>query len=122
MFDANAYAKKYRLTEKGKEVRHKSDAKYLKSLKWAKVVKKHKLKSKYGLTMDEFHAMLEEQHNKCAICLEPVGKRRLCVDHCHKTNMVRGLICNNCNHVLGNSKEKIEVLQRTILYIIRYIL
>ena len=47
--------------------------------------------------------MLERQGKVCGICKTP-GKP-LCVDHCHATGKVRGLLCRDCNLGLGNYKD-----------------
>ena len=66
-----------------------------------------KLRRTYGITIADFEAMLAEQGGVCAICrrsetVEWCGKpRALNVDHCHVTGVVRGLLCNFCNHALG---------------------
>jgi hypothetical protein len=56
--------------------------------------------------------LLEEQGGKCAVCgkLNNEGRRRLAVDHDHKTGKVRGLLCGNCNTALGLVKEDPEIL------------
>jgi hypothetical protein len=59
-------------------------------------------KTKYGLTIEDVTKMIQNQHNKCKICGEDfVGKKEPCVDHDHKTNKVRGIICNRCNVLVG---------------------
>jgi hypothetical protein len=45
--------------------------------------------------------VLEAQKGKCAICGRIPGKQPLCLDHDHKTNRIRGLLCNSCNVKLG---------------------
>lgn len=46
--------------------------------------------------------MLEQQGGVCAICgREPSPKRRLDMDHNHKTMKIRGLLCVRCNRALG---------------------
>jgi hypothetical protein len=67
-----------------------------------------KLKRQFGITEEQFDAMLKEQNGCCAICgLEPSeasghrNKHRLHVDHDHVTGKVRGLLCNNCNAGIG---------------------
>lgn len=65
---------------------------------------------RYGLTVEEYDALLEKQCGVCAICeaLPPVGRlRRLSVDHDHVTGEVRGLLCQRCNmalHFLENTE------------------
>jgi hypothetical protein len=59
----------------------------------------------YGLTVEQFFDMLAAQDNKCAICsdrMEPTAKRSGSeIDHCHRTDKVRGLLCPSCNRWLG---------------------
>ena len=76
------------------------------------------LRSKYGLTMDDKIKMREVQQNKCAICeKEFETDRHAYVDHCHKTNNVRGLLCRKCNSGLGMFEDNIEFMERAISYI-----
>ena len=64
------------------------------------------LKKKYGLTEDDYERMLLAQHGRCAICGgEILSKRRLAVDHCHKSGRVRGLLCGPCNGFLGRIND-----------------
>lgn len=72
------------------------------------------LRRKYGLTLDRFKEMIKRQENKCMICLE---KKSLVVDHCHSTGIVRGLLCNQCNTMLGLAKECEEIMKRAIGYV-----
>jgi hypothetical protein len=57
----------------------------------------------HGLSLQAYRAMRERQKNVCGICKTP-GKP-LCVDHCHATGKVRGLLCRDCNLGLGNYKD-----------------
>lgn len=61
------------------------------------------LRSKYGITLEEWNLMFWEQGQCCAICLttEPCGKRGWQTDHCHETGGVRGILCFDCNVVVG---------------------
>lgn len=61
------------------------------------------LKSKYGITNEDYLRMKDSQLGCCAICgtHESDLKRILCIDHCHNTNFVRGLLCDTCNKFLG---------------------
>jgi hypothetical protein len=63
---------------------------------------------------------LEESFTgKCAVCgiLESECKRKLHVDHCHKTGKFRGFICNRCNKVLGYMNDSSELLEKAVLYL-----
>jgi Recombination endonuclease VII len=54
---------------------------------------------RYGLSLEEFRAILGRQGNACAICKR--SGVRLYIDHCHDTRMVRRLLCGKCNTGLG---------------------
>ncbi len=70
----------------------------------------------YGLTENEWLVMLAAQSHKCKICgQQPV--ERLCVDHCHQTNVVRGLLCTSCNLALGQFKDSPVLLRNAIKYL-----
>lgn len=71
---------------------------------------------KYGLTLDEYEAMVEDQGGKCAIC-GVTPKTRLCVDHCHATGIVRGLLCRSCNTAIGLLREDTKVMGKAIQYV-----
>lgn len=60
-----------------------------------------KLKNHYGLSVDDYERMQQNQKGVCKICQKPPGKRRLAVDHCHTNNKVRALLCASCNTLLG---------------------
>lgn len=81
------------------------------------------LKMKYGITLEEFEALWKKQNGLCAICKRPLTRRKhgYSVDHNHKTNKIRGLLCGNCNFLLGNSHENPQILEQAILYLQRAI-
>lgn len=82
------------------------------------------LKKKYNMTPEEYDRILIMQNEACAICKKNEKVKdsrtgiymRLSVDHCHKTNLNRGLLCLNCNILFGHAKESIEILQNAIEY------
>jgi hypothetical protein len=84
------------------------------------------LRNNYGLSMAAYAAMHAEQGGLCEICrqretMEHCGKlRQLSVDHNHKTGAVRGLLCSNCNTLLGRVDESRELLQAAISYLDKY--
>ena len=70
-----------------------------------KQLKNNHLKRKYGIDIHVYEKMLELQNNKCAICKVEFTENksfwnRPCVDHCHQTNKVRGILCRQCNVML----------------------
>ena len=71
---------------------------------------------RYGITLAEYDALLEKQGGVCAICRKH-SKRRLCVDHCHRTGMIRGLLCDSCNLGLGSLKEDQASLVAALAYL-----
>lgn len=67
----------------------------------------------------EIFLMKDDQVGRCAICEEtlPDDTKHIHVDHCHKTNITRGLLCANCNKGLGFFKDDIRVMERAISYL-----
>lgn len=80
------------------------------------------LKKKYGITQAEYDELFLKQDGRCFICHihQFQLKKTLSVDHSHTTGLVRSLLCDTCNLVLGWSKEDIAKLQGLIRYIKRY--
>jgi hypothetical protein len=84
---------------------------------------------KFGLTVEEYDRLLEDQNGVCAICNNPESdphpttkriQKNLAVDHCHETNTNRGLLCAKCNKGLGSFKDNIAYLERAIDYLRRH--
>lgn len=74
----------------------------------------------YGITWDDYNRMLEDQGNVCAICgtSDPGHTREVwCIDHCHTTGKVRGLLCNTCNIGLGAFRDNTANLAKAIDYL-----
>jgi hypothetical protein len=64
--------------------------------------------------------MLAAQGNACKICGSPnSGERSLAVDHCHRTQRIRGLLCSACNTGLGSFRDSPELLKSAIKYLAR---
>jgi hypothetical protein len=82
--------------------------------------REQRMKREYGITIKDYENMVEAQSNQCAICFTPSEAERngkLVIDHCHASGKVRGLLCNKCNLLLGHANDKIERLERAILYL-----
>ena len=80
--------------------------------------KRSDLMKKFNINSDQFDMMVIEQNGVCAICKkEEICKRDLCVDHCHLTSRIRGLLCTNCNMALGKFQDNIEYLHSAIEYL-----
>jgi hypothetical protein len=73
--------------------------------------RKH-LKRLYGLSIEQYEAMLSSQGGVCSIC-GGLCKKRLSVDHDHATGQIRGLLCSKCNFAIGllESPEKLAAAQ-----------
>lgn len=80
---------------------------------------------KYGLSRDGYDAILASQGNACAICLRDAGaivresNREMSIDHCHSTNIVRGVLCVKCNTILGQAGDSEAILLSAIDYLRR---
>ncbi len=66
-------------------------------------VKNWNLRRCYGITIEQYDEMVLDQNGRCLGCGQKPDK--LFVDHCHSTNRVRGLLCRDCNTVVGLVKE-----------------
>jgi hypothetical protein len=78
--------------------------------------RKSHLKRKYGLTLEEFDALLATHGGGCAICGKPDPDN---VDHDHVTGRVRGILCWNCNVGVGQFEDEIERLIAATTYLDR---
>jgi Autographiviridae endonuclease VII len=76
--------------------------------------RREKTLNKYNLTSEKFNELLDKQNGLCWICQDRPATD---VDHCHKTNVVRGILCNKCNTGLGLFKDNVKFLQKAIEYL-----
>jgi hypothetical protein len=78
---------------------------------------------KYGMTKKEYDEMNLKQKGKCALCGKDNIKKRkivaLGVDHNHKTGKIRGLLCNNCNVMLGMITDDTNLLLKIQEYLLK---
>lgn len=85
---------------------------------------RYHLKKNYNITEKQYRDMLEKQNFVCAICkqketiIDAQSKqiKPLSIDHCHKTNKIRGLLCTKCNLGIGKFKHNSEWLKAAALY------
>lgn len=102
-------------TLRKKEIASESNVRYKKSSKYKSISKFSRIKSKYGVTREQYTALLNEQDGHCACC---ISTKNLSVDHDHETGRVRGILCKDCNTSLGFIKESIPTLQNLIEYLL----
>lgn len=87
-----------------------------------------KLKSRYGITPDQYTELLSVQRGRCLICGNEESAQnnrskktqKLAVDHCHATGKVRGLLCQDCNRGIAKFREDIARLRKAIAYLTRH--
>lgn len=77
-----------------------------------------RLRRDYGITPEYYNEMIAAQGNACAICKEPFGDSTPYVDHDHSSGWVRGLLCTNCNTVIGLAKDSPDILESAARYVI----
>lgn len=81
------------------------------------------LQQKFDITLADYCRMVAAQDNKCGICGREethtrAGKvKALAVDHDHSTGKIRGLLCAECNQMIGKAKENRETLLSAIRYL-----
>jgi Autographiviridae endonuclease VII len=72
---------------------------------------------RYGISLEGYRALEARQGHACAICRRP--SRVLCIDHCHVTGRVRGLLCRKCNSALGFCDDDPRLLRAAMAYLRR---
>ena len=123
------YQKKYHKEwyKKNKEKRLAQINEYEKTKpeEWRKSIgRRFHLNKRYNITPEEYEKKLKQQNYKCAICNKDVTENlrnkvvtALSLDHDHKTNKIRDLLCFNCNSGLGQFKDSFELLFKAYKYL-----
>ena len=81
------------------------------ALKNSKKLQMQRIKRRYNLDEESSYLLVEKVIYKCECCGFKYSnncKRKLHVDHCHKTGKVRGVLCHSCNLALGLLEESID--------------
>lgn len=73
---------------------------------------------KHCISLVTYKQMLTQQKNCCAICA--VEMKPACVDHCHKTGQIRGLLCRTCNSGVGHLQDSLDILESACEYLKRF--
>jgi hypothetical protein len=91
--------------------------------------REHHLKVSYKITLQDYERMFKKQKGVCAICKLPAPEGKLLfVDHNHKCcpksrccgKCVRGLLCQMCNHGIGNFLDDVERMKSAVAYVQSY--
>jgi hypothetical protein len=80
-----------------------------------KTSREHRLRRAYGISLQDYDRMFARQGGRCAMCWK-TSEHSLCVDHSHRTGILRGLLCINCNVGFGNFSESPAFLRRAADY------
>lgn len=80
------------------------------------------LRRNYNITLKEYNELFNKQEGRCGLCgiHQSEQNRVMAVDHCHKTGIVRGLLCFECNVGLGKFKDDSSLLTKAVEYIKKY--
>lgn len=109
---------KMSLEERRKRNRERTKAIYASSEHYRRQQKSSKLFKAYSITLEQYEEFSAAFDNKCHLCGNSCASgRRLAVDHNHKTGLIRGLLCINCNKGIGNFKDDISLLEKAIEYL-----
>ena len=77
--------------------------------------KLNQLKKKYNLTIEQYTELANGQEGRCKICGR--SDKKLAVDHCHVTGIVRGLLCRTCNSAIGLFQESLDNVKNAAVYL-----
>jgi Recombination endonuclease VII len=78
---------------------------------------------KYGITIGEYNELITACNGRCPLCKIPFSelfKEQPCVDHCHATGVVRGILCRACNMGLGHFKDNAKLVRAAARYLERF--
>lgn len=87
---------------------------------YERVERRSKLKLQYNLSLEDYDAMFKAQGSACAICKATTPGARtkhFHVDHCHKTGVVRGLLCHKCNRGIGLFDDNPNHVSQALAYL-----
>lgn len=73
------------------------------------------IKRRFGISPEDFDALVDAQHDLCALCgdlLQPELKGAVHIDHDSTTGLIRGVLCRNCNIIIGHAGDDPERLSR----------
>lgn len=80
--------------------------------------RRYHLRANYGLSVEQFNALLSSQGNACAICRDT--DKKWCVDHDHATGKVRAILCHCCNVALGLLGDSARITNAATEYLTKH--
>jgi hypothetical protein len=107
------------LTDKQKKKKRLQRVLYSQTPEAKEVYRRTYLKYTYGITLEQYNQMFEEQNHRCAICSKHQDDYgyRFAVDHDKETKKVRGLLCRLCNSAIGLLKHDIAIIDKASEYL-----
>lgn len=78
------------------------------------------IKKRYGIEREQVWSLLSRMCYSCGICGLQLDDNWM-IDHCHKTNRVRGILCRKCNSGLGQFGDDVSRIKRAAEYIRRFL-
>jgi hypothetical protein len=72
------------------------------------------MRRKFNLSETEYQELMN--HDSCQVCGRDITEKK-CIDHCHTTEKIRGVLCNNCNTALGLVGDNVQILSKLIQYL-----
>lgn len=107
------YNRAYR--QKNKKKRLEYHRKWKKTEAGKLCIKRYR--SNFKIKLPEYKNLIDIQNNLCAICFRKQENKSLAIDHCHLTGKVRGLLCSDCNIMLGFARDNVETLKSAVVYL-----
>ena len=95
----------------------------IRKLKYPDTGRDSHYKRYYNITLDEYNEILKSQNKSCAICginesdISTGRKTKLCVDHCHSTGRIRGILCDKCNRGIGLLQDDPKIISNALSYL-----
>jgi|688.fasta_scaffold413129_2 hypothetical protein len=77
---------------------------------------------------EEMFLIFKKSNGKCEICKKVLTlhgkskkntKNTACIDHCHATGKVRGVLCFNCNSAIGHFSDDTKTIEIALDYLKR---
>ena len=72
------------------------------------------MRRKFNLSETEYQELMK--NDRCQVCERDITNKK-CIDHCHTTEKIRGVLCNNCNTALGLVGDNVQILSKLIQYL-----